>query len=470
MTASTGLSALPSALAALLTKYGGAPASGANDSAAGSAAAGRTATVAGGALGADPAFTLALGQHDAGNALIGYNHLAQTGRQFESEMAALETPAHAVGGGNGSVSVEVQQLAQAQALTSGPFGDADQVSLGTGTLSIETGTVDAATGAFTAAASPVNIPIANGSLNDIVAAINSANAGVSASVVEEGGGYALHLVGSETGAAQAFRIQGLAELAYDPAHAEASPLATVATAQDALYAVDGGQFRYPSNSDVPVAIGARANFAAVGTVTVARSALPDEVRKLVDTFNGMQKTIIGLTGKSGELEKDANLAAGLFKNLGDAATASFAGAGKFSQLADVGVSVQSNGTLAINQVTLDSAVLGDSSGLQSLINQVSAAMAEAVAPYTKSGGSLASQVSLLSALMVRGGNSLVDYLDGSASSSSQTGQGGGGGLASYLGGGRSSGASGAQNDLVSYLDGTNTGTSGLASLLSSNTG
>jgi len=446
----TGLSALPSSLAALLTQYhsgGTAPSSS-------SATSGRVQDSPL-ALGSDPAYSLTLGQQDASKALVGYNQLGKLGKTFETEVAALEKPTLTTSGTGGSVNVQVHQLAQAQSVVAGPFGDPDTVSLGTGTLSIETGTTDATTGSFTANGQPVSIAITNGSLNDIANSINAAQAGLSASVMEENGGYTLHLIGN-TGADQSFRISGLSELAYDPAQPESSPLATTQTAQDALYSADGIELSSGTNTSVPVALGTRADFTATGSMSVTKSALPDAVQKLVDAFNSMQKGIAGMAGKDGNLTNDVNLAAGLFKNLGDAATGTFGNAGSVSQLSDIGVTVQSDGTLAIDPTAMDAAVAADASGVQSLIGQVSTAMADAVTPYTKSGGALSSQVSLLSTLALHHGSSLLDYLDGSAGSQSSSG------LLGALNANQSASSSG-QKTLLDYLNSTSSSSSSSSS-------
>lgn len=444
----TGLSSLPTALANLLHQYSGASSS----SSASAAAPSGQPVPAGAALGSDPAFTLALSQEAMAAAMVGYDALGKMGEQFETDMAKAEGAGH----DGGSVKVVVHQLAEAQSVVAGPFGDPDDVSLGTGVLSLEGGQVDPAGGGFVADGDPVTIPIANGSLNDIAASINAADLGLQAEVVEEGGGFALHLTGP-TGAAKAFRLSGLPELAFDPAKPDQSFLSVAGTARDALYSVDGEEFAFDSNTDVPVALGARATFTAPGELSVATSTLGSQVQTLVRAFNAMQQGITGMAGKDGKLEKDVNLAAGLFKSLGDAATGTFQTGGAYAQLSEIGVTVQPDGTLGIDAAALDQAMAADPAALQRLVDLVSTAMTEAAKPYTEAGGSLHDQVALLGKMMMRGAPSLLDYMNGNGSAQA-------GGLASYLGGGQPSGA---QGGLVSYLDGGGSSTaSGLASVFS----
>ncbi|MDO8608765.1 MAG: flagellar filament capping protein FliD [Phaeospirillum sp.] len=404
----TALSALPSSLASLLSSYS----TKAHGDAAGTATP--AAVPAGGGLGADPAYTLTLGQQASSSALVGYTRLATLGGQFENTMAQLEEPAGSTNQGSGSVIVDVRQLAAPQTLLSGAFGDSDHVSLGAGALSIETGTISA-DGHFIAKDDGISIPIKTGTLDDIVASINAADSGVLASVVEEGGGYALLLTGSATGADRAFRLHGLPELAFDPAAPNASPLTVGQTAQDAVYTIDGTDFDFSSNSKVPVAYGITTDFTAIGVVKVAKPPQPEAIESLVTAFNTIQQSIAKMAGKDGDLAKDIHLAAGMFKSLGDAATGTFETGGALSSLAQIGVTVQPDGTLNVDQTALSEAVADSPSDLQSLIFAVSKALDDAMTPYLGSRGSITSLSNILSA-QIRQGSSLLDYLNGDASS------------------------------------------------------
>jgi len=439
----TGTAALPSSLATLLSKYGNTTTANSTTDTASHSAPKPT----GGRLGADPAFTLSLSSQDTSAALVGYNRLAQIGDKFETEVSKLETPS---GTQANTVTVTVSQLAQAQSIATSPIGNPDKASLGTGTLTIQTGTLAPDSNAFTASpsAKAVSIPIAGGTLNDIAASINSAKAGVTAQVVEEGGGYALHLTATATGANTAFSVSGLSELTYDPSAPNASAMETVASAQDAHFSVGGKDYSSASNTNVPVAIGTRTNFTEIGTQTVTTSSASDRVQSLTNTFNTMQKAIVSLTAKDGGLDKDANLAAGLFKNLGDAATATVETTGTFKSLADIGVTLQSDGTLKIDPTKLDAAITQDSDGVQALVDQIASTIDDTVKPYTGSSGTLKSQVNLLSTMVARGGPSLLDYLNGTADSQTQSSSQGG--LAALLGGSGQTGTA-TQSDLASYL-------------------
>lgn len=92
---------------------------------------------------------------------------------------------------NGAFSLQVNQLAQAQALatTAGDFADGD-AEVGAGQLQLQLGD-----------SSPVTINVEEGdTLRDVRDAINEAGAGVRASIVNDGNGARLVLNASETGA------------------------------------------------------------------------------------------------------------------------------------------------------------------------------------------------------------------------------------------------------------------------------
>src|SRR5690606_40979431 len=77
----------------------------------------------------------------------------------------------------------------------------------------------------------ITIDSSNDTLQGLANAINEANAGVSAGVIDTGSGYRLTLSADETGSANAVKIsanetvgaEGLARFAFDPADPTANP-------------------------------------------------------------------------------------------------------------------------------------------------------------------------------------------------------------------------------------------------------
>ncbi|WP_085373370.1 flagellar filament capping protein FliD [Magnetospirillum sp. ME-1] len=414
------VSALPTALAGLLKQYANPTQKGEGTATSPSTANALASPLS---LGRDEAYSLSLGSAQSGQAMMGYTRLATLGAQVGGELQSVA--AHAAdSGGAGSVQVEVKQLAQAQTLVTSLFGDPDSVSLGTGTLQVLLGELDSETGAFNATGEPVEIAITGGSLNDIAKSINAAAIGLSAQVVESGGGFELEISGKDTGAAKAFSLSGLGELEFDPSRPNLSPLTITSEAQDAFYTIDGTDFTWPSNTDVPVAFGTTAAFTQTGTQSVPKSSLTDTIRTMMKSFNGLQQAIVEMTGDKGELAANANLAAGMFKRIGDAAMAGYSTGGEVSTLADIGISVEKNGTLSIDQSILAQALGKDPAAVQSLVAQAAKGMDDAIRPYLGNKGAISSQVTVLGSLLGRG-SSLLDYLGGGAKA--------GGGLAGNAG-------------------------------------
>jgi flagellar hook-associated protein 2 len=126
----------------------------------------------------------------------------------------------------GSYNIEVQNLAQTQKLISGGYAGTDTV-VGSGTLTIDMGAYsDAGSPPVTFTANPdvaqktITIDSSNNTLQGIRDAINNANIGVSATIINDGSSYRLSLSSKDSGTANAIRIgvtesggAGLAQLA-----------------------------------------------------------------------------------------------------------------------------------------------------------------------------------------------------------------------------------------------------------------
>jgi len=153
----------------------------------------------------------------------------------------------------GSYLVNVTQLAKAQSLASKPFTDST-TTVGSGTLHIELGAWDTGMTTFTPDATrtavDVNIAAGSNSLDSIKTQINAANAGVSASIVNDAGGARLVLTSTSTGAKSAVRItatdddgvntdaSGLSALAFDPANT-AGQMSQTQVAKNAEATING---------------------------------------------------------------------------------------------------------------------------------------------------------------------------------------------------------------------------------------
>lgn len=273
----------------------------------------------------------------------------------------------------GSYNIEVNQLARAQRVaTSATTAPA----VGAGTLTISLGSY-AADGTFTPAADgEKSISLTAGStLNDLRDAINAADAGVSAQVINNGTVNQLVISSKETGAANAFKLSGSGGLAgfdFDLGNA-ASPLTSVQKAQDARLTIDGLAITRSSNtvSDAIEGVTLKlvkqtvADEAATVTVTrddeTAKKAI-DDFAKAYNDLNSLirsQTSYDATTRKSGTLNGDASVRAiqvqirGVFAN-------PLSGLSGATLLSQVGISFKTDGSMSVDSAKL-AEVLADPS-------------------------------------------------------------------------------------------------------------
>jgi flagellar hook-associated protein 2 len=301
----------------------------------------------------------------------------------------------------GSYDIEVVNLAKSQKLVSGPFNTVNDV-VGTGVLTFQFGTDNA--GVFTENGSrpskTVTIDSAHSSLSGIRDAINAANIGVSATIINDGTGYKLSLTSSQTGAANSLKITvsgdgdddsvdnaGLSQLAYDPAGTAGNGrnMTETVAAQDATLNVDGiNGIKKPGNTITDLIQGVTLNLAkpseagVPSALTVGRdttSAL-GLVQKFVDAYNDLHKTLSDVTAydpdtqQGGLLLGDSTILA-LDRQLRSMITASVPGAsGDYKLLSNIGVSFQKDGTLSVSATKLQAALDADPQGVASLFATV----------------------------------------------------------------------------------------------------
>lgn len=326
------------------------------------------------ALARDQTKLSALGQLQ--NALVKFQAIAQnmagsglatSATSSAKGVLAASTTAKAVGG---SYAVDVKQLAQAQTLASAARKSAD-AAIGTGApavIKVEFGTVDGK--GFTAgdgAAKSITIKSGNNTLQGIAAAFK--DAGIDAQVVKSGDGYTLALNG-QSGAAGSMRISVSGDaavkdlLAYSPGAAPG--MSQTVAAQDALLTVDGKQIGSTVNSVATAIAGVTLQLAGKGatSVVVAQDAgqIASNVAGLVDAYNSLNAKLKSLKG--GELKSDLALSqAG-----GQMAQVLTSGGNGVptSVLAKVGVTLDKNGDMVIDDKKLESAIAADPAAVSKL--------------------------------------------------------------------------------------------------------
>jgi len=334
----------------------------------------------------------------------------------------------------GNYSIEVVKLAQSQKLASAAFTTVSDV-IGTGALTFQFGTDDGM-GGFTVnsakAAQTVIIDAANSTLSGVRDAINAANIGISATIINDGTGYKLSLTSTDTGAANSLKITvasdsvgtnvdntGLSQLAYDPAGSAGNGknLTQTVAAQNALLNVDGINGISKSNNTVTdVVQGVTLNLLKQSTagvptaLTVANNtaSVQTSVQNFIKAYNDLNSTLSGLTAydaktkQAGVLQGDSSILS-LQRQLRSILTSNITGLnGSYKLLSDIGVSYQLDGTLALDSSKLQTAInsnFKDIAGLfaavgkttDSLINYTSATNNTKSGSYAVSVSRLATQ-------------------------------------------------------------------------------
>lgn len=277
----------------------------------------------------------------------------------------------------GSYSVEVHRLATAHQVSSAPYvgGNASLVGSGTLTLSVGGRSFDVTVEADDTLAS----------LRD---AINSSrtNTGVNATIVQSSAGARLVLSSRETGAANVISTSvangagGLDALAYS--NAVPGTFTQLTAAQDALVDVAGFAQTSATNSIANAIDGVTLNLLAgdvgeVHTLTIGNDTevIKTRIETFVATYNAMQTAISGLrsydaaTGTGGPMLGDSmllTLEARLRRGLTDAVSGL---TGNFNSLSSLGITTAANGTLAIDDSKLSSAIASDFDGVAQLFGK-----------------------------------------------------------------------------------------------------
>ena len=256
-------------------------------------------------------------------------------------------------------SITVTQLAQSQKLFSAAFADTTITTLGTGSLTFNNGNG--------ATAFAVTIDATNNTLSGIANAVNSAtgNFGVSASIVNDGTGYRLLFSPNSTGAANAITVAvvdtgdgnntdnfGLSRLSYT---GTANNLTQTQAAQNAILTVDGlAGISKASNTISDVIQGVTLNLLKGGgasttlNVAVDTATITSNATNIVTAYNKLINDIKTLHQKGGTLEADntvLNIQAQLLSVFNTPAAIS---GNAYSYLAQVGLTLQKDGTLALD--------------------------------------------------------------------------------------------------------------------------
>jgi flagellar hook-associated protein 2 len=298
----------------------------------------------------------------------------------------------------GSYSVKVTQLAQAETLlTSGSTSTSAAIGTGTTTtLNIELGTTTTSGGTTTFSptsgqtVTPITIDSSDNTLQGIAAAINAANVGVTATIVNNGGStpYQLMLQSSTTGAAQAISVSvagaggtGTGDstltsmFTYNPGGT--TDMTETSVAQNAELTVNSTPIQSTTNTVDNQYPGLALDLTGVGSATItvgdATSSLETLVDNFVTAYNTLQSAITPLTqfdasdsSNNGPLIGDSTIQQ-LTSQIQSIVTSQVGGTATYQQLADIGITLDpTTGDLDLDSTTLESALSTSPTSLQAL--------------------------------------------------------------------------------------------------------
>lgn len=273
-----------------------------------------------------------------------------------------------------SASVRVEKLAMAQTMTAAPLASVSS-AVGTGTLELKVGT----------ATKTITIDSTNNTLAGLAQAIKDSGLGVTASIVSDATGARLVVKGS-TGAANAFSLNmtsgtagELDRFTYDPATYDPDAITGLTLqqgAQNAELIVDGVTVSKATNTITDVIDGVKLDLLSASpgtTITIGSTqpvdAIKQAVSDFVDAFNELRTSLRTMTGTDGSLRSDTGIRT-LVQRLSAMTSTrlTYATDGSPTTLAEIGVSTNRDGSLALDTGRLASIMASNPSAVEAMFN------------------------------------------------------------------------------------------------------
>ncbi len=283
----------------------------------------------------------------------------------------------------GIYSVSVSALSAGQSIVSptGQYTDVNSV-VGTGSLTIRLGTWDSSHTTFTPGTGSSDVTVPIGASADTLAGIrdtiNAANAGISATIVTDASGARLALQSSSPGAANGFRISvadgdgnntdaaGLSRLAYDPS-AGPTQMTLAQSAANTQATINGIAVTSSSNTLSGVIDGITFNLSKTTTqpvtinVTQNTDSIKSDVTALVSAYNALNSFLATethydpTTKVAAPLQGDSTATS--IQNQMHSLISQTSGASSiFSSLSSIGVQLQTDGSLKLDDTSFAAAV------------------------------------------------------------------------------------------------------------------
>jgi flagellar hook-associated protein 2 len=294
-------------------------------------------------------------------------------------MAQTQAPQDTVAAISGSYNIAVTALAQNEKLKSAGFPDGQTFS--NGILAIKTGT-----GTTTV------IQPGSNTLTGIRDAINNSSAGVNATIVDDGTNSHLVLTSKNPGVANTITVTGTGDFSpfstaattdnsTTPPTTTPSGMEVLTKAQDASITVDGVAITSTSNTVTNAIPGVTINLNTVSTaddqyglaISNDASGVQATAQSFVSAYNALIGTLGPLTSynattkAAGALQGDST-ATGLINQIRNALIQPVPDGGPLQTLNDVGISLQKDGTLALDSTKLTTATTTNFNDIQTLFN------------------------------------------------------------------------------------------------------
>lgn len=291
----------------------------------------------------------------------------------------------------GSYNIEISQLAQSQKLKSQAF-ESELDAIGSGTIKIEFGEVNSANNSFDVNSKiptqHIQIDEDNGSLLGIQQTINQANAGVHASIINDGTGYRIILNSDKSGVEHSLRILvsdddvnnedlfGLSQLAYNPVAVEDAQGVVVGKnleesteAKNAIFSLDGIEISSNQNEVANSIPGVSISLKKLTEeafesfkIEKETSRINESIHTFVSSYNELMTTVSVLTGfnaetgQAGPLSGDSAIR-GIVDQIRRRLSTSFNGINEnLTSLSAIGIDSSRDGTLSLNETKLERAL------------------------------------------------------------------------------------------------------------------
>ncbi len=281
---------------------------------------------------------------------------ALTSMSADSSNSSVVTASALAGTAPGNHVVVVNNLASTASWYSNSVASGD-TQLAAGSFSLQVGSGQPTV---------INIGGSVDTLNQLVSYINGLNLGVTANVVNDSSGSRLAIVSNTSGTAANFAISNASGLSFTQA----------ITGQDAALTIDGIPIDSASNSVTGAVSGVTFNLqsAAPGTevdVSIApdSSAAAQAVSSFVSAYNKVIGDVntqytVGSNNQEGPLGGDSALRMLQSILLG---SGSYTATGSIQTLADLGITMNNDGTLSLDSSILDNAIQNNFSAVQNFL-------------------------------------------------------------------------------------------------------